>query len=561
MVEAEQVATSTRAKLALSGGAVLALLGIAYAADVLSSRGEVPRGVAISGVHVGGSDTAAAEATLRSALTPRTGIPVEVRAGDVTTMVDPQAAGLTVDWPTTLAQAGGQPLNPITRVRSLFSTHDVGVATTTDRRALDEAVEALRPQTDRPAVEGTIKFTGATPAAVPSAAGQILDVQGAADALVAGWINKGGVELPVRRADVSVTPAALDAALASARTATSADVVVQGNGAVAALRPEDVGAVLSFVPDGRGGLEPKTDIDAAIRILAPQLASTETKTVEAGVVLRDGAPQVVPAVDGLTVDWKATLPGLATLLASTDRKVTATYAAKPATFTTQQARGLGINEVIGEFTTSGFANASGVNIRQVAAKVTGAVVKPGDTFSLNGYTGPRGTAQGYVESGIIIDGHAGTAVGGGISQFATTLYNASYFAGLTDVHHQEHSYYISRYPAAREATVYEGEIDLKFSAPAKTGILIEAIGTGSSITVRIWGTKAVVVESIPGERSTYTAPKMITLPTGKGCSASTGAPGFTTSDTRVVRDARSGQEISRKTRTVRYDPQPVVHCA
>ncbi|MGZ6801300.1 MAG: VanW family protein, partial [Mycobacteriaceae bacterium] len=98
MVEAEQRATSTRAKLALSGGAVLALLGIAYAADVLSSRGEVPRGVAISGVHVGGSDTAAAEATLRSALTPRTGIPVEVRAGDVTTMVDPQAAGLTVDW-------------------------------------------------------------------------------------------------------------------------------------------------------------------------------------------------------------------------------------------------------------------------------------------------------------------------------------------------------------------------------------------------------------------------------------------------------------------------------
>ncbi|MGZ4588387.1 MAG: VanW family protein, partial [Mycobacteriaceae bacterium] len=66
---------------------------------------------------------------------------------------------------------------------------------------------------------------------------------------------------------------------------------------------------------------------------------------------------------------------------------------------------------------------------------------------------------------------------------------------------------------------------------------------------------------IPGERSTYTAPKMITLPTGKGCSVSTGAPGFTTSDTRVIRDARSGQEISRKTRTVRYDPQPVVHCA
>lgn len=29
---------------------------------------------------------------------------------------------------------------------------------------------------------------------------------------------------------------------------------------------------------------------------------------------------------------------------------------------------------------------------------------PGDVFSLNGYTGPRGAAQGYVESGIIING-------------------------------------------------------------------------------------------------------------------------------------------------------------
>ena len=53
-------------------------------------------------------------------------------------------------------------------------------------------------------------------------------------------------------------------------------------------------------------------------------------------------------------------------------------------------------------------------------------------------------------------------IGGGISQFSTTLYNATYFAGLDEVEHKEHSYYISRYPAGREATVFDGVIDLKF---------------------------------------------------------------------------------------------------
>ena len=120
------------------------------------------------------------------------------------------------------------------------------------------------------------------------------------------------------------------------------------------------------------------------------------------------------------------------------------------------------DQVVGEFTTGGYSDASGVNITKVAQIVNGALVAPGDTFSLNNYTGPRGAAQGFVESGIILNGRADKAVGGGISQFATTLYNAAYFAGFEDISHTPHSYYISRYPAGREATVFEGQIDLVF---------------------------------------------------------------------------------------------------
>ncbi len=216
--------------------------------------------------------------------------------------------------------------------------------------------------------------------------------------------------------------------------------------------------------------------------------------------------------------------------------------------------------MVSEFTTSGFEYASGVNIRLAAQEINGAIVKPGETFSFNDYTGPRGAAQGYIESGIIEAGRPGKAVGGGISQLATTLYNATYFAGMEDVEHTEHSYYISRYPAAREATIYDGAIDLKFRNPFDTGVLIQTIGTSSDITVRIWGTKTVDVQSITGNRTNFTSPNTITLPAGSACIPSSGAQGFTVTDTRIVTDARTGAQISNATRTVRYDPVPIVKC-
>lgn len=224
---------------------------------------------------------------------------------------------------------------------------------------------------------------------------------------------------------------------------------------------------------------------------------------------------------------------------------------------------LGVKEVVGEFITGGFAPDSGVNIRVVAEKVNGAVVKPGETFSLNGYTGPRTAKQGYVEAGIIENGAPGTAVGGGISQFATTLYNASYFAGMADAGHTEHSYYISRYPAAREATVFQNPdgssvIDLKFTNDGPTGIAIQTIWTPQNIVVRLWGTKRYQVESVPGERTNLVDPQPRPGP-AHNCHASAGGPGFTATDTRVIKDL-TGREVSRHTRKKVYDPAPKITC-
>lgn len=227
--------------------------------------------------------------------------------------------------------------------------------------------------------------------------------------------------------------------------------------------------------------------------------------------------------------------------------------------TTEELKGLEITGVIGEFSTAGFAEDSGMNIRRAAEQIDGTIVEPGETFSLNEATEPRNEANGYVEAGIIEDGRPQRGVGGGLSQLATTVYNAAYFAGMTDVDHQEHSYYISRYPAGREATVFAGAIDLKFRNDDPTGVLIKTEWTANSITVRLYGTKRYEVTSTTGPRTDITAPHTVWVPAGEPCRPSKGAQGFTVTDTRTLRDVNTG-EVRTETRTVKYDPSPTVVC-
>ncbi len=552
-------------RIALIAGSTLGALAALYAMDLLISQGDVPRGVTVAGVDVGGLKRSDAEQRLREQLAPRLAEPVAVQAGDVTTTLDPASAGLDLDWPTTLDQAGEQPLNPFTRISSFFTQREVGVVTHVDQPKVTKALERLREQTDRAPVEGTIRFEDGQAVAVEPRAGQILDVPAAMQAVVADWAHGRTVNLPVSTAEVTVNAEAVRTAMEQfAQPAVSGPVVVHGEGANARLDPRAIGSALSFEPAG-GALTMKIDNAKLIAAAGPQLKSTEQEGRDARIVFSGGRPAVEPSTDGKVVDWDATLKPMPEVLKQLERReVNASYRTEPAKVTTEQANGLGISTVIGEFTTGGFAADSGTNIRVVAQRVDGAIVKPGETFSLNGFTGPRGAAQGYVEAGVIQNGAPGREIGGGISQFATTLYNAAYFAGLKDAGHKEHSYYISRYPAAREATVFQNPngssvIDLKFTNDSQTGVVIQTIWTPSSITVKLWGTKRYDVESVPGPRTNFVDPVEQPGP-AENCHPSNGAPGFTTSDTRILRATGTGQEVRRDTRTVHYNPQPKIVC-
>jgi vancomycin resistance protein YoaR len=95
---------------------------------------------------------------------------------------------------------------------------------------------------------------------------------------------------------------------------------------------------------------------------------------------------------------------------------------------------------------------------------------------------------------VIENGLFSEDVGGGISQFATTLFNAAFFAGLDFAEYQSHSIYISRYPYGREATLSYPKPDLRLRNDTPYGVMIWPSYTSSSIRVSMYSTRHLVAE-------------------------------------------------------------------
>jgi vancomycin resistance protein YoaR len=549
-----------RRRLLTVGLPFVALVSL-YVVDLVVTSSKVPRGVFAAGVSLGGLTTDEAEQRLREQITPRETAPVPVKLGTLDATIDPQAVDLSADLRATVDRAGGQPLNPVTRIRSFFVETPVELVTSVNDEALTATLEELGSSVAEEPVEGSIVFIDGRPVSSDPRSGQRLDVPAAAEIFTHNWATGDSPELPIVELAPHTTADGVAAAVIEiAEPAVSGPVTVAGDNNTEGVITEDViAAALSFRPV-QGHLVPQIDETLIVDALRSQLAASEIPRRDADIDFAVMPPVKVPAQDGRRVDYEALSDDLLAVLSSTEgREITAVYVGDEATFTFDALQALGPIEVIGEFQTGGFSSDSGRNIRRAAAQIDGLIVPPGEIFSLNAATNPRNAAAGYVEAGIIDKGRPARGVGGGVSQVATTLFNAAYFAGMEDVEHHEHSYYISRYPAGREATVFGDVLDVKFRNDGPTSVQIQTEWTPSSVTVRLVGIKRYEVTSSQSSRSRPTFPQTITIPAGEACSASGGAQGFTITDTRTLRDIATGETRS-ESHTVSYDPIPLVVC-
>ncbi len=545
-----------RTLLLVVGGAVVAggaLVGVAVAA----SGGEVPRGVRVAGVDLSGEDRAGATAKVVSLV----GVPeVQVRADDVVRPLDPSTDGLSLDVDAIVddALAGG----PLDRVRGLLGTRrDVPVKGAVDEAALRAALTPVKQAVDRSPREGTVRFSGTRPVAVAPQSGRTLDLDAAVTAVSAAWPGDADdVALDVATKPVRSTPATVQTALTSVATpAVSAPVTVDVGKGSLEVRPADVAAALTFSVGEDGALRPALDGAALVKALGSRVDAVEQSPVEARIRLVGGTPQVQPSRTGLTLEPDALSAAvLPALLTPAPRTATVALVEEAPELTTEQARALGVKEVIGTFTTRFPCCAPRVkNIRRIAALVDDTLVLPGDTFSLNGQVGERTAAKGFVSAPQILDGEFVKDFGGGVSQFATTMFNAVFFSGLQDVQHQAHSYYITRYPEGREATVFFPSVDLKWRNDSGKGVLVTTSTTGTSVTVTFYGTKRYEVAALKGPR-TNVKPFEKQYVTREDCTAASGHEGFDVVVTRVFR--QGGSEVKRQRFFTRYKPEPNFIC-
>ncbi len=212
-----------------------------------------------------------------------------------------------------------------------------------------------------------------------------------------------------------------------------------------------------------------------------------------------------------------------------------------------------------------YAEYRNVNIGRAAEIVNGTILEPDEIFSLNGIVGERTVENGFTEGYVISDGILVTDLGGGVSQMATTTFNAMFFAGLKDIEHKPHSFYIDRYPVGREATVAWGSVDLRFQNDTPYGVLITASVTPSTptssgvVTVSMWSTKHWDITTSASERYNFTSPETRRVDTLQ-CHPNEGYGGFDIDVWRYFRKPGSSELVRQEKFHTSYIPSDTVIC-
>ena len=391
------------------------------------------------------------------------------------------------------------PLRPVRWLASFVSGYDIEPVFAVDDAALAGTVAALEGENRVAPAEPTIEVGDAGLQVRAGVPGSGLDVDELRRELPDAAAATDGSETIVVDVDTGpVAPTFSDAqaqAVADEGNALSATpLTVTVGESTAAVSEPTLRSWMRAVPV-EGTLSLTLDQATITDTLLTLFPDVGQEPADAGFDVVDGQPIVIPGQDGTVCCEADTVDRMLTALRDGTTQADVALVITPPEFTTDEANALGIIEEIGspdEFgpTTRHPAGQARVqNIHRIADIIRGVVIEPGTTFSVNGFVGPRTRENGFVAAPVIYDGEFQTDVGGGVSQFATTMFNAALYAGLDFGEYQSHSIRIDRYPVGHEATISYPHPDLEIVNNTPYGVLIWPTYTASSITVHLYSTR------------------------------------------------------------------------
>ncbi len=486
----------------------MAALGLALAVlftlDQRAHAGRVARNVTLQDVAVGGMSPdelrAQVDELARAAETTELEVSVSGGSGGVDSFKASAAEfGFAVEPERTVAavlRAGGQ-RNLATRflswILSPIRPRDGGVAVRADHDRVYQLVSE-RDTGREPSVEPTIRGEESGVEVVPGRPGRGIDAADVIRALPGAARRDFPLQVAVTRGEVAPRYSlgqARDAAQ-RAKDWTDEPLEVRAGGET---RTVPVAEIRTWL--GTSGLNDELrvvfDIAKTLEALKERFDGVGREPTDARFVV-DGGVKLIAGREGTACCTEAAVAVLeAAVLTSQPSQGPVgplPMAPVPPNDTVEEARKLNIVEQVGIFSTPHKPGEPRVqNIHRIADLMRGKIIPPGGSISVNDTIGKRTTEKGFVAAPEIQDGQFSEGVGGGISQFATTLFNAAFFAGLEFPEYQSHSIYISRYPYGREATLSFPKPDLVIRNPTPHGVLIWTSYTDTSIAVSLWSTK------------------------------------------------------------------------
>ncbi|MCJ7726023.1 MAG: VanW family protein, partial [Acidimicrobiia bacterium] len=451
--------------------ALIVWASVVFAMDRVSNGGEVLGTVDAAGADLGGLDQDEAQAALAALQEHMETIPITVTVADKTFSLLPSEVGFEIDVDVMLAEAMANGRNG--GVFSQFGwwignltggkPASLSLVTGFSRNALNDVLDLwVIESIDNPAFEGGIDVVDGRVVALYPQTGIGIDNDESAELVAAALVDfdRVPIELPTRVITPTRTPAELDAIVS--RIEADAAAMIDTPVTLSWLTPpvsvtfskqlleESLDARL-VSPDS-DEVELFFNPDPLITYLLGIRDQIEQPPVDAKIIARsDEQITIIPGRSELLID-ESVISG-AVLQASRSATKAGVFPFKEGTepeLSTQEAEDLHVDYLLYRATTyypccGDWINQNRIkNIKRIAEEADGALVMPGETWSLNEYVGQRTLEDGYFRAGAIIGptvqccDHSAN-IGGGVSQFGTTLYNAIFFSGMKDISHTPHT--------------------------------------------------------------------------------------------------------------------------
>lgn len=256
-----------RSKLALLGGALFAVVCVAYGAGLMLGNAEVPKGTSVLGVDIGGVTKQEAVKKLEAGLGDRDTAPLRLSVGGESQRLKPSVAGLSIDTEATVREAAGRDWNPVTVIGTLLGgTREVEAAIVVDEEKLRFALEELA-GSSKNAREGTVEFRDGKAVPVQGKPYRALDVGKSVRAVTRAYRERAAtgddaaVTLPVTTRQPKVDAKEVRRALKEfGEPAMSGWLYLRAGGVEVPFSQRTLGELLSMKPSDNGRLQPVMDL-------------------------------------------------------------------------------------------------------------------------------------------------------------------------------------------------------------------------------------------------------------------------------------------------------------